>query len=405
MSSTTELGIKPSTGLNLARAVLLSLLMLFVTYFTMGIYGIQWSRALFRMDEASIRALSMLAAYALANTLFFLTIFMSRTDRYRAVFFLLVAISFPIGFTTGLFELRGHFMTATFENIIQGKVPFCHIVIPQTLIPLLLKQIVVFPGTLISSASFQYSIGFMIMLWIAASIGIGRGFCSWTCFYGGWEDGFSRLLKKPVIKNISPTLRFVPYAMLATVALSSLVFVVPSYCLYLCPFKSVSEFIQVLSPVNIIQTVLFILLFLALVIVFPLLTRKRTQCSYFCPFGAMQSLVDKVNVFDLRINTAECSMCKKCIRECPMSSITDESLLKGKVGNTCVKCGKCVDLCPKKAISYHIKGTRIGGTTGTISRIAFLILSYIIIASMGGVMIATGLYRVLLLATTGSILQ
>jgi polyferredoxin len=405
MSAAERLRVESRYALNLARAVLLSLLMLFVTYFTMGIYNVRWSRELFRLDEASISRLAAIGAFLLANTLFFLTLFTNRTDRYRKVFFILVAITFPIGFITNLFELRGHLMAATFENFIHGEVPFCHIVIPQTLIPLLLKRTIVFPGSLTASADFPYSIGFMIVLWVAVSVGLGRGWCSWTCFYGGWEDGFSRLLRKPVIGKIPSKLRYVPYAVLAAVVLTSLAFVVPAYCLWLCPFKSTSEFIQVLSPVNIIQTVLFILLFAALVIVFPILTRKRTQCSYFCPFGAMQSVVDKINVFDVRVNTAECSMCRKCIRDCPMSSITEESLLKGRTGNACVKCGKCIDLCPRKAVSFHIKGTRVGGITGTIARISFLFLAYIIIASMGGGMISSGVYRLLLLATTGNILH
>ena len=402
MSQSLGLPANRDRALRLTRVLLVSLAMLFVTWFTVGVFNVRWSTDLFRFDDASIMQLSAIAAYLLANTLFILTMATNGTDRYRAVFFILVAVTFPIGFIADLFEMRGHLMTATFEDMITGQVPFCHIVIPQTIIPLLLKRTVVFPGTLMGSA---HSIGSMIVLWIAVSVGIGRGWCSWTCFYGGWEDGFSRLAKRPRIRHVPSVLRYAPYAVLAAVVLSSLVYVVPTYCMWLCPFKSVSEFVQVLSPVNIIQTVLFIALFATLVVVFPFLTKKRTQCSYFCPFGAMQGFVDKINVFDVRVDSARCTSCKKCISNCPTSSITEASLSRGRTESTCVKCGKCMDLCPRKAISFHIKGTHVGGASGTVARTSFLFLSYVIIASMGGGMVASGVYRTLLLVTTGSILR
>jgi ferredoxin-type protein NapH len=43
--------------------------------------------------------------------------------------------------------------------------------------------------------------------------------------------------------------------------------------------------------VGLIQNGIFVVLFAALVVVLPLLTKKRTQCSFFCPFGAFQSIL------------------------------------------------------------------------------------------------------------------
>ena len=34
------------------------------------------------------------------------------------MFFILVAVTFPIGFIADLFKMRGHLMTATFEDMI-----------------------------------------------------------------------------------------------------------------------------------------------------------------------------------------------------------------------------------------------------------------------------------------------
>lgn len=390
--------------INLAITLLLFAMMLFLTFFSMGMYKVR-SFSLSALDRQTITNISVVTAWIFANGLFLLTLLTGKTDRIRAIFFISIAVMFPLTFITEIYELRGHFMIATFENMIRGEVPFCHIVIPQTIVPMVVNKTINFPGTLVSSPGVHHTVAGMLVIWLAASVGTGRGWCGWICFFGGWEDGFSRILKRPVIRKISPVLRFVPYAVLASVVLVSFTFAVPAYCWWLCPFKSVSEFAKVLSPVNIIQTVLFALLFLTLVVVLPLLTKKRAQCGYFCPFGVMQGLIDKANVFDVRTDTEKCVNCKKCISECPMNSINELSLANGKTGTTCVKCGKCIDICPQNAVSYHIKGTTVGGVPGTVARTSFLFLVYVILSTMGGGFISGGLYRILLWFTTGSMLN
>jgi len=62
-----------------------------------------------------------------------------------------------------------------------------------------------------------------------------------------------------------------------------------------------------------------------------------------------------------------------------------------------------VDLCPKQAISYHIKGTPIGVKANT-ARVLFLYPAFILLSAIGGGMIAGGLWRILKLITTGSMI-
>ena len=71
-----------------------------------------------------------------------------------------------------------------------------------------------------------------------------------------------------------------------------------------------------------VQAVIFVTLFVSLVLVLPVLTRKRTQCGLFCPFGAMQSLTNKVNIFDVRIDPEKCTQCGLCWANC----VTDQPL-------------------------------------------------------------------------------
>ena len=317
------------------RAILLTAPMAFASFFTTGVGAVlaptETLLEYFTPTNALLFKISLSSTYVVMNAMLFIMFYTGRIDRSRSILFIAVSVFFPIDFIAGLYELRGHLMTATFENIIHGEVPFCHIVVPQTLLNLVFNREVIFPGTI---AKFAYSAGGMIVVWIAASVAIGRGFCSWTCFYGGWEEGIARIAKKPRIRRINPKWRLLPFAVLTAVVLTSVALATSTYCWWLCPFKAVSEFVEVDSFTTWLQTGLFVVLFVGLVIVLPLLTKKRFQCLSFCPFGAFQSLVDKVNVFDIRIATEKCTTCKKCIHACPMNSIDEDSLAKGTTGST-----------------------------------------------------------------------
>lgn len=348
-----------------------------------------------------LKLLQIVIPYIGVNVLFFLMVYTGKTDKYRAILFVTMALSFPVGFILNFFEARGHLMMLTAEDLIQGNTPFCHIGIPQTLLPAVFKQEIIFPGKISGS---HYSIGAMLVLWLGTSLVLGRGLCSWFCFFGGWEDGCARLRKNPRIKNFDRKWTYLPFALLLAIALTSALTLSPQYCEWLCPFKAVSEFGEIASLKAVFQTILFVALFLFLVIALPILTKRRTQCAFFCPLGATQSFTNKISPFDIRIDPEKCAHCKRCIQACPVFSLDEGSLKTGRPSMTCVKCGKCVDICPTGAITYHIKGTAIN-VRQNVARMLFLYPAFLVLAIIGGGMFGDALYRLLLLVTTGNIVQ
>jgi polyferredoxin len=290
-------------------------------------------------------------------------------------------------------------MSISATNLLDCKTPFCHIVIPMTIIPIAFTRTIIFPGTMVGTGD---TIAAMFVIWIGATLAMGRGFCGWACFFGGWDDGFSRILKKPVIKNINPKWHYLPYAVLLAVVLASAIYLAPVYCEWMCPFKTVSEFAAITSTKILIQTIIFVSLFIGLVIVLPLLTRQRIQCGLFCPFGAFQSFANKVNPFEVRINREACVKCKRCMQVCPTFSVDEASIENGKTRLTCIKCGRCIDNCPKKALSFHVKGTPLGGNLPA-QRLLFLYPAFLFLTTMSGGNIQDIIVRAIRLATTGSI--
>jgi ferredoxin-type protein NapH len=137
-------------------------------------------------------------------------------------------------------------------------------------------------------------------------------------------------------------------------------------------------------------------------VVLPALTRRRIQCSLFCPMGAFQSWTNKINVFEVCVDPAKCIKCQKCIRTCPTFSINEETIARGKTGINCMKCGKCIDACEQKAIFYHVKGTPLIGGKVEIYRRLFIYPAFIFLATMAGGSIQDAMVKILKLVTTGS---
>jgi ferredoxin-type protein NapH len=299
---------------------------------------------------------------------------------------------FPVGFVWDLIAVRGS-MSISMDQMLSGNTPFCFMAIPMMIIPAALSRTIIFPGSILPTASNPHAVATMIGLWFAATLFLGKGWCSFGCFFGGIEEGFSTLAKKARIKNINPRWRLVPWAVLLAIVLLSAATLEPTYCAWLCPFKTVTEYAHVRSVTTAIQTGIFLSLFLVLVVGLPLLTKKRTQCAFFCPFGAFQSLFNKVNPFEIRVEPAKCVDCVSCRTGCPIVAIDKQSVAEGKTLMSCMKCGACVDVCKKDAAVWHIKGTPIG-ISSERARLLYLYAAWGFATMFGGSIIANSLERV-----------
>jgi polyferredoxin len=179
---------------------------------------------------------------------------------------------------------------------------------------------------------------------------------------------------------------------LAAIVLLSAATLEPTYCAWLCPFKTVTEYPEVRSLETAIQAGIFVSLFLGLVIVLPFLTKKRTQCSFLCPFGAFQSIFNKTDVFEVRVDPSKCVDCVICENNCPTFSIDKTSAKSGKPLMSCMKCGACVDTCRKDAALWHIKGSKVGAAPER-ARLMYLYAAWGFAVMFGGSIIANTLQK------------
>lgn len=345
------------------------------------------------------KSIAFLITFLFLTFLFFMILYTGKTDTYRAAGFIMLALFFALTFIVNLIKARGS-MTFDQENLLSCEIPFCHMVTTMILIPIALTDSIIFPGSIMGGFA---SIASMLVIVIGVSLALGRGFCSWGCFYGGWDDGFSRVARKARIRNINPVFRWMAFAVLLVVAITSAMALNPTYCDWLCPFKTVTEYEKVTSFSSLMKTITFVSLFLSLVIILPILTRKRIQCATFCPMGALMSLTNKINAFDVRIDTNTCSSCEKCVKACPTLSLSKEDMKDGMPSITCMKCGRCIDACSNRAIHYHIKGTPKGRSLSWARNLFLYPAFMLLVIFLGGTM-QSGILMLIHLFKTGSLL-
>jgi polyferredoxin len=326
--------------------------------------------------------------------LFFMMMRTWSTYRWRRWFFVALGLLFPVGFIHQVMVMRGT-MGIPIEEMIAGRTPFCFIPIPLLILPAAFFKTLVFPGSLLPKGGMSGGgMAAMAGIWLAVTIVVGKGWCSYACFFGGIEEGMASLPARARLPKPDPRWRHGPWAVLLAMVLLSLALFEPAYCMWLCPFKAVSEYVAARNAVGTVQNGIFVVLFAGLVIALPLLTKKRTQCAFFCPFGAFQSIFNKTSVFDVKIDRTRCTPCVLCQRSCPTMSLTEESIARGETLMSCMKCGACVDACPKDAVVWHIRGTD-AAVQPERARLMFLYAAWAMAIMFGGSIIAEGLVTIL----------
>lgn len=186
---------------------------------------------------------------------------------------------------------------------------------------------VLFPPRLVAFAIF-----------ILTVIIANKFICSWGCQFGLLQDFIFRL-KSPKIKIpfvFSNSLRFLFFIFIIGFAFFSGLDIVEN----IDPFKIFKPQVVLISGWIFIGSVLVLSLFI-----------YRPWCHFFCPFGLVGWLAEKISIFKIRVDYSKCIGCGKCEKACP--TVVMSAILKQKKNiPDCFSCGVCIETCPFKALSY-----------------------------------------------------
>jgi NAD-dependent dihydropyrimidine dehydrogenase PreA subunit len=209
---------------------------------------------------------------------------------------------------------------------------------------------VIFPPRLVALGIF------LLMVMLA-----NKFICSWGCQFGTLQDLIFRLnrdakdrkgvfgqVKVPFV--VSNSTRILFFIVLTSVA-----------------FAWAMDIVAVIDPFKIFKPQLIGVaggLFVAVILGLSLFM-YRPWCHFFCPFGLVSWLVEKLSIFRIKVDYDKCVSCEACSQACP-SGVMDAILTQDKVVPDCFSCGTCIEACPAGAVSFE-RGKRPPPPAGKFS--------------------------------------
>lgn len=231
----------------------------------------------------------------------------------------------------------------------------------------------------ISWESVKYSV-WMLLATVPATVLVGRFFCGFFCSFGAVQDllwlGSHRLRAlfpgKRNLKKADRIFRFAKYAVLFyfIIFIWSGVTAVKTAG----PWQVFGQYVSFghwpgLKPLLSVGGILLLVIFIGSLFV------QRFFCRYFCPMGAIYSLISQTSFLKIDKPREECGKCHLCTSKCTMGmDLTKKDRI---AGGECISCQKCVSWCPKGNVHFR---SRYGVLIGVGVTCATIMVSQLLIA-------------------------
>lgn len=231
----------------------------------------------------------------------------------------------------------------------------------------------------ISWESVKYSV-WMLLATVPATVLVGRFFCGFFCSFGAVQDllwlGSHRLRAlfpgKRNLKKADRIFRFAKYAVLFyfIIFIWSGVTAVKTAGLW----QVFGQYVSFghwpgLKPLLSVGGILLLVIFIGSLFV------QRFFCRYFCPMGAIYSLISQTSFLKIDKPREECGKCHLCTSKCTMGmDLTKKDRI---AGGECISCQKCVSWCPKGNVHFR---SRYGVLIGVGVTCATIMVSQLLIA-------------------------
>lgn len=231
----------------------------------------------------------------------------------------------------------------------------------------------------ISWESVKYSV-WMLVATVPATVLVGRFFCGFFCSFGAVQDllwfGSHRLRAlfpgKRNLKKADRIFRFAKYAVLFyfIIFVWSGVTAVKTAGLW----QVFGQYVSFghwpgLKPLLSVGGILLLVIFIGSLFV------QRFFCRYFCPMGAIYSLISQASFLKIDKPRDGCGKCHLCTSKCTMGmDLTKKDRI---AGGECISCQKCVSWCPKGNARFR---SRYGVLIGVGVTCATIMVSQLLIA-------------------------
>jgi ferredoxin-type protein NapH len=197
------------------------------------------------------------------------------------------------------------------------------------------------------------------MLVLASALLLGRAFCGWFCWFGGYQElvawGLGDRFQIKMPRRLLLYLGVIPFVSLGLKVYSTwlvnwLAGVPTSWSFDLAnvePWGGQQTGISILITAILYGPVLMFVF------------GRRAWCRHLCPIGALLRVLSRVRPGKVRLVNDRCIGCGACTRACDMEiDVLGELQAHGEVRSTnCIVCFKCSDECTQGALAYTLRRT------------------------------------------------
>jgi len=179
----------------------------------------------------------------------------------------------------------------------------------------------------------------------AGALVVGGAFCGWICPLGALGDLMAWVRRKLRIKEVvvpprlDAVLRYGRYVVLAVIMIATVSTATLWFAAY-DPYYVIFRLGPIFEPNLATDWPGYLI---ALGVIGGSLLIPRVWCRYLCPLGGLLGLVQRISPFKIRRDAAVCIDCKRCDKVCPAR--LDVSTTRA-VTHDCSMCLRCVAECP-----------------------------------------------------------
>ncbi len=163
-------------------------------------------------------------------------------------------------------------------------------------------------------------------------------FCGWGCQFGTLQDLVWHL----------PTRKWKPPFWLSGIVRAGFF-----AAFTIVAFTAGTDIVEPIDPFRIFRLGAGAAVAVAMVTLIAGVWIYRPWCSFFCPFGLVSWLGERLALTKPRVNLDTCINCLRCERECPNWAI--KGLRRHEpLPQDCFACGTCIRVCPVGAIRWGV---------------------------------------------------
>ena len=189
---------------------------------------------------------------------------------------------------------------------------------------------------------------------------LGRFICGFLCPFGWFQELLHKIPTKKLSTKKLRYLTWIKYAvllvtvfLLPALAVNDVGMGEPFFCKYICPQGVLEGAIPLSvadSGIRSALGALFAWKFGILIVVIVLsIVFYRPFCKWLCPLGAFYALLNKVSLFQMKVDKSKCVTCGKCAGACKM----EVDVTKTPNHTECIRCGMCIRACPTNAVRFR----------------------------------------------------